>query len=137
MLFYIILYIYKYIYISDIFPSTFLQPVNGSKKINLELSYETQFLHVFFFFFFVFEAPVKDFPFYSPILLTFWFRYLQTPRKESSMYLSSQLLFRPPHKTLKSQEKSKKDAFSSNLQTYISKFSLWCLSAGNHTEPLN
>ena len=46
-------------------------------KLNLELSYETQSLHVFFFFF-VFETALKDFPFYSPILLTIWFRYLQT-----------------------------------------------------------
>ena len=42
-----------------------------------------------FFFFFDSETPLKDFPFYSPIRLTFWFRYLQTCIKESCIYLSS------------------------------------------------
>ena len=68
---------------SDIFRSTFLQPVNGSKNLNLELSYKTQSLNVFFFFF-VFEASLKDFPFYS-IILTLRFRLLQTCIKESCM----------------------------------------------------
>ena len=50
-----------------IFPSTFLQPVNSSE------SYETpHYLHVFFFL--DFETIFEDFPFYSPILLTLWFR---------------------------------------------------------------
>ena len=35
------------------------------------------------------ETTLKDFPFYSAILLTLWFRYLETCIKE--MYLSSQL----------------------------------------------
>ena len=74
-------------------------------KLNLELSYETQSLHAFFFFF-VFETPLKDFPIDSYIIITFWFRYLQTQIKESSMYLSSQLFFKTPHETLKFQEKA-------------------------------
>ena len=48
-----------------------------SWKLNLKLSYETQSLHVFFFVF-VFEALLKDFLSHLPILLTLWFRYLQT-----------------------------------------------------------
>ena len=36
--------------------------------------------------------------------------------KESYMYLSSQCFFKTPHKALNFQEKSKKQAFSSNLQ---------------------
>ena len=57
------------------FPSTFVQLVNDKKKLNLELSYETQSFHIF---------------------------------------------FEIPHKTLKFQEKSKKNAFSSDLETKIS-----------------
>ena len=87
-----------------IFPSTFLQPVNGSKNsiLNRVMKFN---LFMCFFFFFVFETPLNDFPFYSPILLTLWFRYLQTRIKESRMYLSSQLFFKTPNKTLKFQEK--------------------------------
>ena len=77
---------------------------------------ESQSLHGFFCLF-VFETPLKDFPFYSSITLTFWFGYLQTCIKENSMYFSSQLFFKTPHETLKFQEKSKLNAFSSNLQT--------------------
>ena len=36
---------------SGTLPSTILQPVNGSKMLNLELKYETQSLHVLFFLF--------------------------------------------------------------------------------------
>ena len=50
-----------------IFWSTFLQPVKGS-KLNLELSYETQSLEVFFFI--KKKKTFKDFPLYSAILLT-------------------------------------------------------------------
>ena len=64
-----------------IFPSTFLQPLNGSK--NSILNGVTKLNLLMFFFFFVFETPLKDFPFYSTILLTLWFRYLQTCMKET------------------------------------------------------
>ena len=40
------------------------------QKLNLESSYETQTLYVFFLF--VFEKSLKGFPFYLPILLTLW-----------------------------------------------------------------
>ena len=50
-----------------IFWSTFLQPVKGS-KLNLELSYETQSLEVFFLK--KKKKTFKDFPLYSAILLT-------------------------------------------------------------------
>ena len=68
------------------------------------MSYRTQFLHVFCFSFFVLGKLFEYFSFYSPILLTLWFRNLQTCIKESCMYLSSQL-FKAPSKTLKFQEK--------------------------------
>ena len=64
---------------------------------------------------------LKDFPFCSLILLTLCFRCLQTRTKESCMYLSSQLFFKTLHKTLKFQQKSKKNTFSRDLQTKISK----------------
>ena len=62
-------------------------------------------------------SDVWCFLFYSPILLTFWFKYLQTHIKENSMYLSSQLLFKTPTKTLKLLEKSNKNAIFTNPQT--------------------
>ena len=72
---------------------------------------------VTFFFFFVFETPLKDFLFYSPIVLTLWFRYLKTLTWESCMYLSSQLFFKTPHETpkLKKKKKFKKNVLSSDL----------------------
>ena len=71
----------------------------------------------FCFFSFLF-LTLKDFSFYSSILLTtLWFRYLQTRIKESYMYRSSQRFFKTPHKTLKFREKPKKNAFSSDLQS--------------------
>ena len=66
-----------------------------------------------FFFFFVFKMALKDFPFCSPILLTLWFRYLQTRIKKTCMYAQTQ----------KFPEKSKKNPFSSNLPTWISNIS--------------
>ena len=100
---------------SRIFPSTFLQPVNGKKnsilnwvmKLNLFMCLQ---LNPFFF---VFETSLKDFPFCSPILLTLWFRYLQTRIKKTCMYAQTQ----------KFPEKSKKNPFSSNLPTWISNIS--------------
>ena len=68
-----------------------------------------------FFLCLVSETTLKDFPFYSAILLTLWFRYLETCIKEICMYLSSQLFLKTPQKTLKFQEKSKENAFSSDL----------------------
>ena len=70
-----------------------------------------------FCFLFCFEISLKDFPFFSSVLLTLCLRYLQAHIKERCMYLSSQHFFKTPHKTLKFLEKSKKNAFSSSLQT--------------------
>ena len=80
------------------------------------MSYETQSGFVLFFFFvFVFETPLKDFSIYSPILFTLWFKYFQTLISESCMYIFSQHFFKTSHKTLKFQEKSKKNTFSRKL----------------------
>ena len=70
-----ILYIWNFV-TSVIFPSTFLQPVNGNE--NSILNWAMHFN--FFMCFYLFETLSKDFPLYaySPILLTLWFRYLQT-----------------------------------------------------------
>ena len=77
-----------------------------------------------------FEKPLKDFPFFSPILLTpSLVQILTKMQKESCMYHSSQLFFKTLYKTLKFQEKSGRvgekelrkvrksigNAFSSNL----------------------
>ena len=56
---------------------------------------------------FFYETPLKGFAFYSPIILTLWFRYLETHIKEVCMYLSSQLYLKTPHETLKIQGKCK------------------------------
>ena len=90
---------------AGIFPHAFLQLVNGSKNSILNWVMKLSLFMCFFFFFF--ETPLKGFPFYSPIILALWFRYLQTHIKEVCMYLSSQLFLKTPHETLKSQEKSK------------------------------
>ena len=82
----------------SIFPSSFLQLVNSSK--NSILNWVMKHILFMFFFFFVFETPLEDFPFYSPMLPTLWFRCLQTCIKESCMYLPSQLIFKTTHNTL-------------------------------------
>ena len=58
------------------------------------------FMYYLFSFFF-FEKSLKELPFYSPILSTLCFRYLQTRIKESCMDLSHQLFYQTPFKTLK------------------------------------
>ena len=47
---------------------------------------------------FIFEKLLEDFLFNS---LNLWFRCLQKHKKESYIYLSSQLFFKTPNKTLK------------------------------------
>ena len=89
-------------------------PLNCSKNsiLNLvmKLNLFTFFLSLslfFFFFFFFFEKPLKYFcSIHLFFLLFLCFRYLQKCIKESCVYLSSQLLFKTPHKTLKFKEKS-------------------------------
>ena len=82
--------------LAGIFPSTSLQPVNGSKNSILNWVMKLSlFIEVFSFF--VFKTTLKDFPFYSSILFTLWFRYLPTHIKESCIYLSSQLFLKTPN----------------------------------------
>ena len=79
-----------------IFPKTSLKPVNISKNSSLNWAMKLNFPTCFFFLF----------PFYSSILLTLWFRYLQAQLdtyKESCMYFCGQLFFKAPHGTLKLQ----------------------------------
>ena len=79
----------------------------------------------------------KDFPFYSLILITVWFRYLQTHMNESCMYLSCQLFFKTPHETLNSKGNSRKIYFFVIYRLKFQKSSLWCLQQGHPMEPLN
>ena len=87
-------------YWAGIFPSTFLQPVDGSKNsiLNSVMNFNL-FMSIFFL-----KNPWKIF-LYSPIFLTLWRRYLQTRIKASCMYLCSQLFFKTPHKTIKFPKK--------------------------------
>ena len=66
-----------------------------------------------FFLFCYLKHPWKIF--HSIYLL--FLLFLQAHIKEGCMYLSSQSFFKTPHKALKFQQKSKKNAFSSDLQT--------------------
>ena len=124
-------------YIVRHFFKHFLQLVNGSE--NSILNWVTMKLNLFVvvFFFFCFETPLKYFPFYFHILLTLCFRYLETHIKESFMYVSSQLFFNTPHKTLRFQETSKKNAFSPVCRSKFLKVYLQCLPWGHPTDPLN
>ena len=71
---------------SGIFPSTFLQPLNGSKSI-LNWVMKLNLFLCFFIFLFL-KHPWKIF-LSIHLFLTLWFRYLQTLIKEKCMYLSS------------------------------------------------
>ena len=73
-----------------------------------------------FFFVFVFETPLKDFLFFSPILVTLWFRCLQIHIKESCMYLSTQNFSQTPHTFPNSKKNQGKKAFPSNLFPLLS-----------------
>ena len=90
-------------FLPGIFPSTFPQPVNGSK--NSILNWVMKLNLYVFFFFFVFEAPLKEFLTYFPLLLTLWFKYLQTRIQKHVC-----IIFKIP---MKIREKG----FSRNLQT--------------------
>ena len=67
------------------------------------------FMH--FLFLFCFLQTLESFS----TLFTYSSCSLVTHIKESCMYLSGQLLFKTPSKTLKLQEKSKKNVFYSDL----------------------
>ena len=96
---------FKYSF-SGIFPRTFREPVNSK---NLILN--TQSLHVFFSFFFVFKAFLKDSPFCSSILMTLWLKYLKTHIKVTCIYLFSQLFFKTKHFTVICRPKFNKFSF--------------------------
>ena len=108
------------------FWSTFLQPVNNSK--NSILNWFMKLNLCMFFFFFVFETILKNYPFVSPILPTLCFRYLQTCIKESCRYLSSQRFFKIPHKLRNSKKNPRKIHFSlicrPKLQIFPSVFTI-------------
>ena len=92
--------------LAGIFPSTSLQPVNGSKNSILNWVMKLSlFIEVFSFF--VFKTTLKDFPFYSSILFTLWFRYLPSHIKESCIYLSSQLFLKTPNYEIPRKVKEK------------------------------
>ena len=85
-----------------------------------------------------FEKPLKDFPLGSPILYTLQFRHLQTSIKESCVYISSQIFFKVPHKTLKLQNKiQKKLHFQAIWRPNFQNLSIWCPPWGHPKQPLN
>ena len=88
-----------------IFPSPFLQPVNGSKNSIFNWAMKLNLFMVCFFFFF-FEKPLKDFhSIHLFFLLFLWFRYLQKRIKESCIFLAN-FSTKLPKKPLKFPEKS-------------------------------
>ena len=96
-----------------IFPSPFLQLVNGSK--NSIVNRVLKLIYSCFFFSFLFlKNPWKIF--FSVHLFFLLFGYTHKI-KMYSMFLSSQLFFKTLNKTLKSQKKSRKNALYSDLQT--------------------
>ena len=95
---------------SGFFPSNSLLPVNGCK--NSVLNWVMK-LNLFT------QTPSKNFPFYSLIILTLWFRYLQTrsskiPRKTQEKCISQWLGHLHANKqsdcTCSSQHKSEQSA---------------------------
>ena len=94
------------------------------------------FVCVCFFFPFFFETPLKDFLFYSSIILTLWFRYLHTQRKAVCILLvnfSSKL----PIKLKNSTKNPRKMHFPAIYTYTFQKFLLHCLPCGHPTEPPN
>ena len=84
-IFYVIYVIIPYIFFishSDIFPSSFLQLLSSSRNSILNLVMKLTLPMCAFF-----AKHLKDFPFYSPIPLTLWFRYLQIHTKERCIFL--------------------------------------------------
>ena len=64
------------------------------------MSYETQSLHAFFFFFFVFETPLKDFSSIFLFFSLFGLDTIQTCIKQSWMYLPNKPFFKTSHKII-------------------------------------
>ena len=85
---------------SGILSSSLLQLVNVVKTHYWIQLWNSISPCVFLSFFLFFKKLLKDFPFFSPILLTLWFRYLQTRKKKRFMYFSRQIFLKTPNKTL-------------------------------------
>ena len=113
-----------------IFPNTFLQPVNGSKNSILNWVIKLNLFMSFFSFLFL-KHPWKIFHSILLFTLLFGLNTIERPIKESYMYLSSQLFFKTPHRTLKFQEESKKMHFPRIWRPKLKKFSLQCLPWGH------
>ena len=92
--------------------STFSHTNENSKMFNITSKY---------FSFFNSKPPANWVVHITMDFLTYYscsyYSSMQACIKESCMYLSRQLYFKTPYETLKFQEKSKKNAFSSDLQT--------------------
>ena len=85
---------------SGILSSSLLQLVNVVKTHYWIQLWNSISPCVFLSFFLFFKKLLKDFPFFSLILLTLWFRYLQTRKKKRFMYFSRQIFLKTPNKTL-------------------------------------
>ena len=120
---------------TGIFPNTFLQPVNGRKKLNLFMCF-CSFLFL--------KHPWKIF---HSILLFFLLFGLNTGKrciKESYICLSSHLFFKTPYRTLKFQEKSKKMHFPAIWRPKFNNFPFgvyngaipWSQASSKETESL-
>ena len=115
--------------LSGIFPSTFLQPVNGSKNSILNWVMKLS-PFMCFYFYFLFLKHLERFSIlftYSsyPLVLI-----LTNHIKESCMYLSSQLFFKTPRKV------PQKINFVAMWRPKFQKIFLWCLPWGHPAEPL-
>ena len=97
------------------------------------------FMYCFFFdCLFVFETALKDFPFYSLILLTLWFRCFQKRVKESMYLVSFWSIFL--QNSLKDSKIPPKNLikihFPAICRAKFQKFCLQCQPWGHH-QPLN
>ena len=112
-------YIYIYIYIYK----AFFWLVNISKNSILNQVARFNLFMSIYFFFFVSEQPLKDFPFYSPIFLILWLHVIKDGRK----CLSSKLFFKTLNKSLKFKKKKnpRKMHFTVIYRLKFEKTSLW------------
>ena len=121
--------------IVDFFPSTFLQPVNGCKNSILNLVIKLYF-HVFFLF--CFWNTLERFSILFTYSSYFLVSILTNTHKESCVYLSSQLFFDTPHKTLNlKKKKTRKIHFPAIFRPKFQKFFLWCILWRYPTKTLN
>ena len=93
---------------AGIYPSTILQPVNGSKNLVLNWVIKIISLYVLFLFFFGFEKPSKEFLFF----LLFGLDTYKHAQTKVLMYLPGQLFSKTTKKTLKFWENPRKMHFT-------------------------